>query len=125
MDNVENDSWKKLYRNGMLFAILGFSCSIYFLFIGWNGWLNVFNDKPEIWFQRSGSIMLVSLLIADYYVYKLSSDVNDLDMIPGHAIRTKDAYRPYIKVLHPVAIILTLFATVICGYGELIFIACT
>ncbi|EPA3404210.1 hypothetical protein ACQ2GG_003473, partial [Vibrio cholerae] len=123
VSNVENNSWKNFYRNSMLIAILGFICSSCILLVGWNGWLNIFDDKPEAWFQRSGSMMLVTLLIADYYVYKLSSDVNDLDMIPAHAVQTKDAYRPYIKILHPMAIILTLLATIICGYGDLIFVA--
>lgn len=107
----------------MLLSILGFSCSLCILLVGWNGWLNVFGDKPEAWFQRSGSMMLVTLLIADYYVYRLSTDVNDLNMIPSHAVKTKDAYRPYIKILHPIAIVFTLLATVICGYGDLIFVA--
>lgn len=111
-----------MYRNDCVIILIGFIASILILFAGWHGWVNYFSDKPEIWFQRSGSLMTVVLLFTDYYVYKLSSDVGQMDMIPNHAVKTKDAYRPYIKKLPYIAIFLTVLATFIWGYGDLVYL---
>lgn len=46
-----------------------------------------------------------------------------MHIMPVHAVKTKNTYRPCIKILHPVAIVFTLLATVICGYEDLIFVA--
>jgi cytochrome c biogenesis protein CcdA len=119
---IENNSWKVMYRNGMIVIVLGFILSFLILGAGWFGWLNYFSDKPEIWFQRSGSLMTVVLLVSDYYVYKLLSDVGESNMIPQFAMRTKDAYRKYVKVLPYFAVSLTVLATFIWGYGDLVFL---
>lgn len=121
MEEAENNSWNIFYRKGMFFSIVGFVGAIFCFLMGWNGWFNYFSDKPEVWFQRSGSIMLVLLVIADYHVYKLNGDVDDLDMTPCHAVKAKDNYRAYVKKLPLIAIVLTLMATAICGYGDLIY----
>ncbi len=117
-----NNSWAIMYRNGFIIISLGFVISFFILLTGWYGWANCFSDKPEMWFQRSGSMMTVVLLVADYYVYKLSNDVGQMNMIPPHAVRTKDLYRPYVKKLPYIAIFLTVFATFIWGYGDLIYL---
>jgi len=119
---VKNDSWKLMYRNGTIIIVFGFLASIFILGVGWNGFLNYFNDKPEVWFQRSGSLMTVILLFSDYYVYKLHSDVNELNMMPRFAIRTKDAYRKYVKIFPYFAVFLTILATFIWGYGDIVFL---
>lgn len=122
IQEAENDSWRVMYRNGTIIIVTGFILSIYILTAGWNGWLNDFNDKPEIWFQRSGSLMTVVLLVADYYVYKLFNDVGESNMMPRFAMRTKDAYRKYVKIFPYFAIFLTVLATFIWGYGDIIFL---
>ncbi|MBW4966259.1 hypothetical protein KZZ04_07755 [Pseudoalteromonas sp. CR1] len=119
---VENDSWKVMYRNGTIIIVSGFIASIIILAAGWNGWLNYFNDKPKVWFQRSGSLMTVILLVADYYVYKLLSDIDESNMMPNFAMRTKDAYRKYVKLFPYFAVLLTVLATFIWGYGDIVFV---
>ncbi|EOX4226655.1 MULTISPECIES: hypothetical protein [Vibrio] len=121
MDNEENNSWTNLYRKGILFSLTGFICVCLCFLIGWNGWFNFFDDKPALWFQRSGSIMLVFLVIADYHVYKMSNDVDDLDGCPPYAVQTKDKYRVFVRPLPAIASLLTLIATLVCGYGDLIY----
>ena len=118
---IENDSWKVMYRNGTVFIVSGFILSFIILIAGWNGWANYFNDKPETWFQRSGSLMTMVLLFTDLYVYKLHSDVGKRNTIPQFAMRTKDAYRPYIKTFPYIAVFMTIMATFIWGYGDIVF----
>jgi hypothetical protein len=117
-----NNSWANMYRNGLVIILFGFIVAIVLLLTGWYGWGNYFSDKPEIWFQRSGSMMTVVLLVSDYYVYKLSNDVGQMNMIPQHATKTKDAYRPYVKKLPYIAIFLTVLATFIWGYGDILYL---
>ncbi len=119
---IENDSWKVMYRNGTIIIVVGFILSILILGTGWYGWFNYFKDKPEIWFQRSGSLMTVVLLVVDYYVYKLLSDVGESNTMPQFAMRTKDAYRKYVKIFPYFAVFLTVLATFIWGYGDLVFL---
>ncbi|MFQ3191576.1 MAG: hypothetical protein ACI936_002717 [Paraglaciecola sp.] len=117
-----NNAWSIMYRNGCVIIGLGFATSLLLMFAGWYGWANDFSDKPEVWFQRSGSLMTAVLLFSDYYVYKLSSDVGQINMIPPHAMNTKDTYRPYIRKLPYIAVFLTMVATFIWGYGDLIYL---
>jgi hypothetical protein len=115
-------SWEINYRRGTFLAVSGFVVSIALMFCGWYGWLNYFLDKPEIWFQRSGSIMTAILFISDYNVYKLSADIVRMDMIPNSAIKVKDKYKPFIKPLQYLAVSLTIFSTFIWGYGDLMYL---
>lgn len=116
-----NNSWTNLYRNGVAIIISGFIAAIVLLLAGWYGWGNYFSDKPEMWFQRSGSMVTALLLVSDYYVYKLANDVGEMDMIPQHAVKTKDAYRPFVKILPYMAIFLTVLGTFVWGYGDILY----
>ncbi len=119
----ENNSWKLLYLKGTIIAVVAFLVSILFLISSWYGWFNLFGDEPKVWFQRSGSIMVVILLLAEYQVYKMVTDLRQGNMIPHSARRTQDKYRPYIPYLQYVAILATLLATIIWGYGDIVFSA--
>jgi hypothetical protein len=114
--------WKIKYMKACLIIFSFFSLSLLILFAGWSGWLNNFCDKPEICFQRSGSLMTVVLLVTDYYVYKLLGDVNVIDMTPPESWAVKDFYRPYVKILLYIALFLTMLATFIWGYGDLVYL---
>lgn len=111
-----------MYRNGTIIIVSGFLLSILILGIGWVGWLNYFNDKSEVWFQRSDSLMTVTLIFADYYVYKLFNDVSKLDRMPKSALSNKDAYRKYVKIFPYFAVFLTILATFIWGCGDILFL---
>lgn len=117
----ENKPWKIFYRKGTAIIVCGLFLSLIFMVIGWCGLLNYFNEQNGIWFQRSGSIMTVILLFSDYYVYKLSTDIRQRNMIPPSAMIIKDNYRPYITMLKYLAFSLTILATFIWGYGDIIY----
>jgi hypothetical protein len=121
MSDIENNSWRVFYFKGTFIILVGFILSVFFLISGWNGWFNYYNDLPQLWFQRCGSIMTAILLLSDYYVFKLSDDVKTVNMVPSFALKTKDAYRPYIRVFQFVAVFLTVFTTVIWGYGDIVY----
>ena len=88
-----------------MIAVSGFMLSFVFMFFGWNGCFNYFTDKPEIWFQRSGSLMALVLFISDYNVYKLSADIVRGNMMLKNAMKVKDQYRPFIKPLQYLSLI--------------------
>lgn len=119
---IENDSWKKFYRNGTAIIVFGLLAAVFILMLGWHGWLNYFDDNAEVWFQRSGSLMTVILLIVDYYVYRLMSDVGKSTMVPPFAMATKNKYRPYIKIFTFFAVFFTILATFVWGYGDILFL---
>ena len=121
MSNIENNSWRIFYFKGTFIILSGFVLSVFFFFSGWNSWFNYYNDLPQFWFQRSGSIMTAILLFSDYYVFKLSDDLKRVNMTPSFALKTKNTYRPYVRVFKYIAVFLTVLATLVWGYGDIAY----
>jgi len=121
MNDVESNSWKLSFIKGSAVVLFGLSFSIFVFLVGLFGWFNNFNYAPELWFQYSGGIMLAFLLFVDYWVYKMTNSVNDLESCPPHAVEIKDAFRPFVTRLPPIAFIFTLLATLISAVGQIIF----
>lgn len=119
--DIENRSWKNLYLRGTLIIISGLLLSVVIFFAGLLGWLNQYNDPPQLWFQRSGSMMTLVLLVADYYVIQLNNDLSKNVLIPEHAFKTKRKYWYLVKKLTYIAVIFTLLATFIWGYGDIVY----
>ncbi len=121
IEENENNSWRNFYLKGMISSIVYCFIAIFIMISAWFGWANYFDDKPHFWFQRSGSVGVGFLFLADYWIYKLSVDVSKKNMIPRFAMKTKDQYRPYIPFLQFTAISLTVLATFIWGYGDIVY----
>ena len=118
----KNNPWSKFYFNRSLIIVVALIISIFILLSGWNGWLNYFDETNKNWFQRSGSLMTATLLIADNYLYSLVADLKRSNMVGMDAIRVKDKYRGLIQIIKIFFIVLTLFATLIWGYGDIIYV---
>ena len=65
--------------------------------------------------------MLAALLVADYKVYKMHSDISDIDMTPDYAIKTKESFRLPVKFLTVIVLGLTMLAIVVSGWGAPIY----
>lgn len=65
--------------------------------------------------------MLVALLVADYKVYKMHSDIGDIDMTPDYAIKTKESFKLPVRLLTAIVLGLTMLAIVVSGWGTPIY----
>ncbi|MFC1235977.1 hypothetical protein [Vibrio sp. F74] len=78
------------------------------------------------WFQRSGSIMVLFAVWAEFKLFKLSANLNprskngqtweDL----GHADVLHKEFVGYLATFKIIAAMLAIMGTLICGYGDLI-----
>ncbi|KUJ71986.1 hypothetical protein AVO41_05930 [Thiomicrospira sp. WB1] len=118
---IESEPWRVMYRNGVLFVIGGFLAAVAFFVSGWTGFLNHFGEPPSSWFQRSGSLMTITMVFVDYHLYKLVNDVRQINQIPPSALQIKDRYHPLIRVLPYFAVLFTAVATFVWGYGDILF----
>lgn len=123
MSEIDVNTWSDFYIKGFIYILLGFVVSLIILLNGWYSWLNYFNDKPEIWFQRSGSLMVICLIFSEYHIYNIASDISKPNVnISTYAIQTKILFKPYIKPIQFIAIFLAIISTFIWGYGDLLFL---
>jgi hypothetical protein len=78
-------------------------------------------DSPGVWFQRSGSILVVFSVLADAILASLFTS-----LFPGSqtVVLTDDdavSLKPFYTIVSVFAVIFTAVGTVIWGYGDLFF----
>ncbi|KIF46823.1 hypothetical protein [Vibrio owensii] len=86
------------------------------------GFLLPASDKPEIWFQRSGSIIVVVALFLEYLVQKRLEAFSNGEVPPWEAGRL---YKAFYQKLAVVCVIYGLLGTMVWGYGDLIYLKFT
>jgi hypothetical protein len=86
----------------------------------WQGLLKPVNEPLGIWFQRSGSIVVILAVGLEYNLLKLQSNVTISGMlktVEKHQIKN---YTPLYKGLQLIAAVLAIVGTLIWGYGDLV-----
>lgn len=113
---TSNGIKNKLY-GALFFLIASFIFSIFTLLVPE---LRPTSDSPNMWFQRSGSFLVVSSIWAEFIVIRLSVFMNPEEergiVWDGLPIRLKNIH----KFLSGSAIGFAILGTIIWGYGDFI-----
>ena len=80
------------------------------------------NDKPEIWFQRSGSITVFFAVWAEYGLSKINGHVNPTGVIVSQQVELSEKYKTPYYIAKYLGVIMALIGTLIWGYGDLIWL---
>ncbi|EPF9727977.1 hypothetical protein ACSWLQ_002265 [Vibrio fluvialis] len=93
----------------------------------WFGFLKGAVDASS-WFQRSGSFMILFAVWAEFKLFKLGNNMNprsehgqSWDDI-GNSDALHKEFGGYVATFKTIAAILAIFGTLICGYGDLVYI---
>ncbi len=114
MLDVENEAeFKKLRNRCITFIILALAIPT----LAAMDFLNYFGDSTNIWFQRSGSLMVFAAVIAEFYVSKMRETIRPADYVGIHPLES--AYSKQVSFLNGISIFLALVGTLIWGYGDI------
>jgi len=78
-------------------------------------------EKSEIWFQRSGSILVALGAIIEFNLLSINGDVNPSGLSGSTHIEMSEKYQKLHKVLTISAFIVIFLGTVVWGYGDLFY----
>lgn len=107
----------------VIIVLISFILSSFFIVAGWNGQLKPDIDDPSIWFQRSGSVVVLSSLFVDFFISREKTRMSNQfpNKWQGDFFEVFEKYLPIFKILHIISIIFAVVGTIIWGYGDLIF----
>lgn len=77
-------------------------------------------DKPEIWFQRSGS---VAVFIAVYLEYIAQYQLKTISELAYETINLSNPYSKYFGWISKACVALAVVGTIVWGYGDLLYLA--
>ena len=108
--NCDQAVWKAFYAQ--------LSCLIVAL-LAWHGVLNIFGDTPELWFQRSGSIIVVIAALSEYYLFDIKSAFPKEAYAVPYALKEWEKDR--LRYIEYSGFILMAAGTLVWGYGDLLY----
>ncbi|WP_226669131.1 hypothetical protein [Microbulbifer aggregans] len=76
-------------------------------------------DKPEIWFQRSGS---VAVFIAVYLEYIAQYQLKTIPELAREGINLSNPYSNYFGWISKACVALAVVGTIVWGYGDLLYL---
>jgi NADH:ubiquinone oxidoreductase subunit 6 (subunit J) len=76
-------------------------------------------DKPEIWFQRSGSVSVLLVIIAEYILGFIGIHVNAVGLIVKEQEEIIKKYKKIHTIAKYIGLVLAVIGTFIWGYGDL------
>ena len=90
-------------------------------FLASYGVLKPANEKIEIWFQRSGSIIVLLGSLAEYCSFKMHNVFSPIHLSNEPLFNTKLKYCLQAKWLMVISAIFISFGTIVWGYGDLFY----
>lgn len=75
-------------------------------------------ENPEVWFQRSGSIVVLLAVWIEYKLFKINGDVHPSGMSTSQLNKLTEKYGTSHKVASYLAAALAITGTFIWGYGD-------
>lgn len=128
---IKEDEFNKTYRKELIKTWYCFILAIISLILGLN---NFTMESNAIWFQRSGSLIVLFSLLTEYNHLKIKTLVNDvrIDYGNGKIMTRMENFKeknlppeysdPQFNILiEPIIIITAILGTVIWGYGDLLY----
>lgn len=116
---IESSISKELF---IIILLLAFSAVI--PICAWYGFLQQ-DDDVSIWFQRSGSLMVLFAVWAEYKLFKVHrltmpmSEGGETYQDAAHTGELKTKYGKILNVINFISAILVIMGTVIWGYGDI------
>jgi hypothetical protein len=95
------------------------ACSL--LVAAWSQWLNSFDDKPDVLFQRAGSIATIFAVIAEANILniKRTFEYDGFGSVGSVSIESK--YRKLHYFYESVLLVLIMISTLVWGYGDIAY----
>jgi hypothetical protein len=78
-------------------------------------------EDVAIWFQRAGSLMVVSSVWVEFKLFKIAADIYPSGVFSQDDTRLTEKYSVYFGVVKYLALAGALFGTVIWGYGDVFY----
>lgn len=113
--NYEQDA--KKYRLVVIFAWLAFAAIPLLAILGF---LKPSDEPLNIWFQRSGSIMVLIASFAEYYSIKMDNVFSPTLLANEPLFNTKAKYCLQAKKLMAISAIFIGLGTLVWGYGDVL-----
>ena len=79
----------------------------------------VTNEKPEIWFQRSGAIVVLLAVFSEYCLSKIDGYINPTGLIVSRQEEFSAKYSTVYRVVKVFGVVMAIIGTLIWGYGDL------
>jgi len=108
---------KKWRLNSILFILT----AIPIPFLAYIGLFMPSNEDIQIWFQRSGSLIVLISSLAEYHAFKMLNTFNPIEMANEPEFTTKIQYSNQAKILIIVSAICIGIGTIIWGYGDILY----
>jgi len=115
---VDYESEAKKYRNNSLVLI------VIAMFIPVVSYSSIFKpdiDSVEVWFQRSGALIVFVASVAEYHAFKIISTFTPARLAKDPDISIKIKYSDQAHKLIYFAATIIGFGTIIWGYGDLFY----
>lgn len=87
------------------------------------GLFNVMGDAPEIWFQRSGSLVVMFGLLIEYTLYSINDELFSIGTPRPKEIKLQRKYRFQFSSMKYLGLGGAICGTLIWGYGDLLWLA--
>ncbi|MFT7043664.1 MAG: hypothetical protein ACJAW7_002426 [Candidatus Azotimanducaceae bacterium] len=110
----------KIVFSELLKCIPLFLISIAVVAAAYNSILIPCEEKPAIWFQRSGSVVVVFAVWIEYKLFNINGYINPTGLIASFDEINNQKYGTIHKIASGLAAILAVSGTVIWGYGDLL-----
>jgi hypothetical protein len=109
---------KQYYYRAIFLIIVAITLSS----LAFYGVFKPIKEPLEVWFQRSGSIMTIFAIIADFCLFKAHNIFNPAGLGISTTEELKTKYNNKYSFLSFFAVAITITGTVIWGYGDLMHI---
>lgn len=115
-------------KEGLLKQKLRLATPLLFIMIlipilGFFGLFNVWEDPPAIWFQRSGSLMVLFGLLIEYTLFSIDDELFSIGTLNKKELKLLKKYQIHYASMKYLGIIGAVVGTVIWGYGDLFWLS--
>lgn len=108
----------KCYRD-FLSALILILFALVFPYLAFAGYLKPENEQLNVWFQRSGSLMALLSLIAEYLISRLHGIIRPAGFSSRATEQIREKLEPPLMVLRYVGAAVAVGGTLIWGYGDI------
>ena len=109
----EFDKYKAAKWKFLGYVFLSIACGLLAL----TGFLKPLTEELGIWFQRSGSLVVLFAVLGEYYASKMASTLRPAGYV-GITTMEKELTKT-VNIFHFIALFLAITGTFIWGYGDL------
>ena len=94
-------------------------------FLSFSNILNYSGDSNQVWFQRSGAVMVILAVWIEIKLFAINGDVFPSGLITEQEDRLSKKYQSKYQIVKYLGFVGAVSGTLIWGYGDLIWMAFT